>query len=323
MSDRSKGDLTLDELGMSEGTTKSSLRMDYLRHYEEMLSAYRDQELNLIEMGVQNGGSLPIWEAFFSKAVIVGIDINEKSKRYATQRSIVEIGSQADPQFLARVAGAHSPTIVVDDGSHRADYTIFSFETLFPLLRPGGCYVIEDLFLHFGASAGQWRGEATSTPIAYFQRLFTSVLGRPTVGGDQTDPEVFSLIDRCCAIAGALFVWKHPPESDLMGRIARAKEVVARTDRAVSWFYLAIFVLKTGGPPEEAEWVARRAVALEPSTRTYRVLSQALQARGELDGPIEAMQSALTAAKRPHEQGVASKGLAALVARRERGAVSN
>ena len=34
--------------------------------------------------------------------------------------------------------------LVIDDGSHLAEPTRTSFDTLFPLLAPGGFYIIED-----------------------------------------------------------------------------------------------------------------------------------------------------------------------------------
>jgi hypothetical protein len=55
------------------------------------------------------------------------------------------IGSQDDPEFLVRtVASIGRPDIVLDDGSHVAEHQKASFETLFPLLKEGGLYVIED-----------------------------------------------------------------------------------------------------------------------------------------------------------------------------------
>ena len=35
--------------------------------------------------------------------------------------------------------------IIIDDGSHRNDDMVISFETLFPVLKCGGMYVVEDL----------------------------------------------------------------------------------------------------------------------------------------------------------------------------------
>jgi len=59
--------------------------------------------------------------------------------------------------------------LVVDDASHGLDETRVSFETLFPLLRPGGVYVIEDwnwqLKLAFALRQGL-REQGTARPPA-------------------------------------------------------------------------------------------------------------------------------------------------------------
>jgi hypothetical protein len=49
-----------------------------------------------------------------------------------------------------------SPDIIIDDGSHVASHQKISFETLFPLLAPGGIYVIEDM--HTAYWRGEWEG---------------------------------------------------------------------------------------------------------------------------------------------------------------------
>jgi predicted O-methyltransferase YrrM len=55
---------------------------------------------------------------------------------------------QADRARLAAIAadefGGQPLDLVIDDASHRLDETRASFECLFPLLRPGGRFVIED-----------------------------------------------------------------------------------------------------------------------------------------------------------------------------------
>lgn len=60
--------------------------------------------------------------------------------------------SQADRQRLAEIVDrerASEPIdLVVDDASHLLDETRTSFEVLFPRLRPGGCYVVEDWAAH-------------------------------------------------------------------------------------------------------------------------------------------------------------------------------
>ena len=85
-----------------------------------------------------------MWHEYFDQATIIGVDIQQDCRCYARDRIMVEIGSQEDPGFLADLVRRYPPRIIVDDGSHLAHHVIFTFETLFPALEPGGIYVIED-----------------------------------------------------------------------------------------------------------------------------------------------------------------------------------
>ena len=40
----------------------------YLPYYDSLFEKYRSQNLNLLEIGVQNGGSLETWKTFFKNA---------------------------------------------------------------------------------------------------------------------------------------------------------------------------------------------------------------------------------------------------------------
>ena len=134
--------MTLDELGISHGTDKTSLANDYLRLYEEIFAPFRNRPFTLWEIGVANGASLKVWGEYFPKAQILGIDNNPQSKQYEGPRVRVAIGSQEDPEFLAGLAREPAPDIIIDDGSHQADHMQLTFERLFPVLAAGGLYVI-------------------------------------------------------------------------------------------------------------------------------------------------------------------------------------
>jgi hypothetical protein len=308
--------MRLEDIGLLEGTDKSFLRNDYLRHYDEFLSPYRHLDINFIELGVQGGASMKMWQKYFSKAKIVGIDINKAAERYSSDRCIIEIGSQADREFLGRLVRLYPPTVIVDDASHRADYTIFTLETLFPSLAPGGCYVVEDLQLHFGDKAENWRGDATETPTAYFQRLLSDLLGRPATRQTAPRNDIVGLIDRFSVIPGAVLLWKRNTSDALSEKIEHAKTLVARSNLGVNWFHLAIFIMNNGGPAAEAEFAARSAISLQPTARSYQVLARALELRGDIDGAIEAVELALGAAKRPQDKTSSSRILVSLTKRR-------
>jgi hypothetical protein len=123
----------------------------YTQHYQTHFAPLRRRRLNLLEIGIggyddprQGGASLRMWRTYFPKARIFGIDIEDK--RLHDERRIKTFrGSQADPEFLERVLDEIGQVdIIIDDGSHRNEHVLRSFELLFPRLAPDGIYAIED-----------------------------------------------------------------------------------------------------------------------------------------------------------------------------------
>ena len=174
------GDLSLDMLGILEGTDKSSTcasGWDYLRHYERWFAEWKDEPISFIEIGVAAGSSLRVWSEYFPKARIIGVDANPDCARYATDRAIIEIGSQDDPEFLRHLCSKYRPTIVIDDGSHFAHHIVYTFEQMFPSLAPGGLYVVEDLEVHF-SSSDEYSPVKGYAPIGYFLDLAKACMTR-------------------------------------------------------------------------------------------------------------------------------------------------
>jgi SAM-dependent methyltransferase len=104
-------------------------------------------QLRILEIGVQNGGSLQMWRRYFGeKAVIFGIDIDPRCKEFEEDGCQIRIGDQSDHFFLRSViAEMGGIDIVIDDGSHIASHQLASFRFLFPLLTHEGIYICEDL----------------------------------------------------------------------------------------------------------------------------------------------------------------------------------
>jgi hypothetical protein len=113
--------------------------------YEEIFKDYRDSS-KVFEIGVAQGGSLLAWKEYFSQARVYGLD--NKLKRYAFERAdrieLVELDQSSKEELEA--FGKLGPfDIGIDDGSHCWSHQISSFETLFPQIRSGGLYIIEDI----------------------------------------------------------------------------------------------------------------------------------------------------------------------------------
>ena len=68
---------TLNELYKEHQGKVSDKWSIYLHVYNEIFTKYRDDTVRLLEIGVQNGGSLEIWAKYFSQAErLIGCDIN-------------------------------------------------------------------------------------------------------------------------------------------------------------------------------------------------------------------------------------------------------
>lgn len=128
----------------------------YLPIYEKHFQRYQNRPLTLLEIGCLHGGSLQMWKRWFGPhARIVGLDINPACAAHAEDQIEVHIGSQADPDFLQRVARQCGPfDIVIDDGSHICEHLVTAFEVLYPHVKDDGIYVAEDLHTNYWPEYG-------------------------------------------------------------------------------------------------------------------------------------------------------------------------
>jgi len=121
----------------------------YLQEYDALLNPYRQAPVRLLEIGIQNGGSLDIWCEYFPQAQkIVGCDIDPKcaALTYADPRVAVVVAdanTDAAEQAILNHAGAFD--VVIDDGSHTSGDIVKSFARYFAKVVDGGVYIIEDL----------------------------------------------------------------------------------------------------------------------------------------------------------------------------------
>ena len=118
----------------------------YFPIYEQHLGRLRGRKVRVLEIGVYRGGGLALLASYLGpEASIVGIDIDEGARAAVGTRFPVEIGDQADPDFLRDVAERLGPfDVVIDDGGHTMRQQVVSVETLFPLVTAGGVYIVED-----------------------------------------------------------------------------------------------------------------------------------------------------------------------------------
>lgn len=112
---------------------------------------------NIFEIGVFRGGSVIFFCEYFNPKKMVAIDfqlecvdLDNYIKKRSLESKVIPYYStnQADSHklndIIAKEFGDELLDIVIDDASHFLEETRASFNTLFPKLKPGGIYVIED-----------------------------------------------------------------------------------------------------------------------------------------------------------------------------------
>jgi len=151
---------TLDQIALSYRTDKASKYHNYTPVYEHYFEPLRDKEIVLLELGIgdinslnREGESILVWREYFSKGRCYAIDNDIDKANYYEDCFWC---SQTDDITLKSIIDKiGNPDIIIDDASHIQSNTIKSFEILFPLLKSGGLFCIEDTVTAFWPS---WEG---------------------------------------------------------------------------------------------------------------------------------------------------------------------
>lgn len=119
-------------------------RLHFTTIYHDYMKDYRNEEINFMEIGIANGTSLSMWKDYFSKAQIHALDIVDSSK-YRTDRVHIHKTDQTNRTQLKEAADNKEFTFIVDDGGHMMGQQQISLGCLFPYVKSGSYYFIEDL----------------------------------------------------------------------------------------------------------------------------------------------------------------------------------
>jgi cephalosporin hydroxylase len=156
---------TLEDLpeGGQPSHTEGAFRLHKSRAMiEEYLELLRSRPgfrpMRILELGIWNGGSTVLWFELFRPHTHVAVDIAEQVDDAPFHAYLESLGpdtglttfwstDQSDKQRLQDIVAQSFDApldLVIDDASHLHAPTKASFEAVFPALRPGGLYVIED-----------------------------------------------------------------------------------------------------------------------------------------------------------------------------------
>lgn len=147
----------------------------HLEAYEGFFERFKNIPVNLLEIGIGDGGSLQLWKKYFDKGVIAGIDVVDLRRFEEETGAKISVGSQDDTDFLKYVAqDLGHLNIVIDDGSHICSHQILTFETLFPMLEDGGIYICEDTHTSYREAYGGGF-ESPGSFVEYVKKMIDSL----------------------------------------------------------------------------------------------------------------------------------------------------
>jgi len=169
---------SIRELHTSKQGKVSDKWDSYLDFYDESLASIRGNQVSILEIGVQNGGSLETWAQYFSEGKhFVGCDIDSNCGKlqYDDPRIKIVIGD-VNTQDSYRQITTVSPDfdLIIDDGSHQSIDILNTFINYFPLIKPGGMFIIEDAHCLYMQNFGG--GILNEYSAQYFFKKLTDVV---------------------------------------------------------------------------------------------------------------------------------------------------
>ena len=155
--------MDLFELVEKYGTDKTLSKYTYT--YADLFKPLKDQVTSILEIGLgtlnpeipssfagntqhfkhyKPGGSLRVWRDYFSKAQVYGIDI-AKDCMFSEERIKTFLFDSSEKEYCDYYLDNLEFDIIIDDGNHDPKYQVKTLKNLFPKLKEGGIYIIEDI----------------------------------------------------------------------------------------------------------------------------------------------------------------------------------
>lgn len=131
---------------INNSATDKNTSHSYLDTYERLFAPIQQSCQRVLEIGVQEGGSIALWSEYFPNAEIHGFDVN-------LDKVIVDL---TNPRIHTRLCDAYASDVlatitplsfdvIIDDGPHTKDSMLTFASSYSQFLKEGGVCVIEDV----------------------------------------------------------------------------------------------------------------------------------------------------------------------------------
>ena len=129
---------------IKHGTDKEAKHKYCSAFYDNTFFDLKDKKLNILEIGIQNGSSLVLWNEYFKNSIIYGIDntnfIKDRLDTYPRIKTIIQ-----DAYKKELTSNLPLFDIIIDDGPHTLESQIKFINNYFKKLNKNGKLFIEDV----------------------------------------------------------------------------------------------------------------------------------------------------------------------------------
>ena len=262
----------------------------YIRCYDTLLSPFRQDPIGLLEVGIQNGGSLEIWSQYFPNAVsLIGCDINPDCAKlsYTDARVKIVVGDANGDKARAEILAARPEfDIIIDYGSHKSSDIVKTFALYFPKLKNGGLFIAEDLHCSYWRQFEGGLFDQLSS-ISFFKRLVDIInFEHWGIAGDRASilqefgskygvtlsDELLSRVHSVEFQNSMCIIRKRPPAENLLG-----PRTIAGVTELVVQGHLPLFGSAARAIPQDAASAPRDPIAIERQLRQVEAELRALR----------------------------------------------
>ena len=119
----------------------------YAKIYETVFTNFKKKKINILELGSFYGNAAAALYFYFDKANIFSADINPDMFKYKSNRITNFYIDSSSRNSLKNdlISKKNNFDIIIEDASHMLKDQIISLFMLFPLVNPGGYFIVEEL----------------------------------------------------------------------------------------------------------------------------------------------------------------------------------
>ena len=139
---------SLQSLIDNKRTDKNTLH-SYLELYEILFNCKKKSVKNVLEIGIDKGGSIKLWHDYFLDAKVIGVDIIKDFQVWdeLKNKERIKLFTSTDAYNIDFIKNnlPEELDVIIDDGPHTLESMKFFLKHYSPLLSNQGILVLEDI----------------------------------------------------------------------------------------------------------------------------------------------------------------------------------